>query len=221
MSFSVIRLGIKSLAKYMTASPASQRKILLDAKYPNEDEPYAMRLYYREATERIVAYHRNDHEENWLLAKADDLAQLATFTGGNSATRLRHNSRALRQYKQVFASRRFVPQSQLRLSWDVDQVRISVVPELYVLEGAKAKVIKLDFSSNQPDEELIRIISQATYEAGRGRIPNLTNSSILYFDVPRGREHRGARAGSRMIKEIEAACTTISTVWDSISPSRR
>ena len=118
------------LAKYITVTPAAQRRILRDAKFPNEDEPYAMRLYYREAGDRIEAFHRNNHETEWLIAKAEDLAQLAALTGGPSGARLRHNSRGIRQYSQSFASRLFIPQQHLRLRLDVGDVRISVAPDL-------------------------------------------------------------------------------------------
>ena len=217
----MIRLSVKTLAKYMTASPASQRQILREAKFPNEDEPYAMRLYYREASERIAAYHRNKHEAEWLLKKAEDLVNLATLTGGPSGARLRHNGRALRQYNQHFSLRRFVVQTGCRLKLDIGDVRISIVPDLTVTEGGKEKLVRLDFSNSTPSSDLIKIVSQATYEAARGHVSNLTNTSVLYLDVPRGIEYKGARAGARTIREIEAACATISTVWDSIQPSRR
>jgi hypothetical protein len=217
----MIRLSVKTLAKYMTASPAVQRTILRNAKFPAEDEAYAMRLYYREAVDRIEAFHRNNHDTAWMLAKAEDLAQLAALQGGPSRTRLRHNSRAVRQYSQNFGARQFVPQAAYRLRLDVGSVRISSAPDLSVIEAGKQKAIKLHFSSTAPDPDVVKIVSQCMFAAAQGQLANVTGSSVLYLDVARGDEYRGARAGARTMREIEAACETISVLWEAITPRRR
>ena len=43
-----------------------------------------------------------------------------------------------------------------------------------------------------------------------------TPASVLYFDVARGAEHRGARQGARMKGEIDAALKNIASLWPSI-----
>jgi hypothetical protein len=205
----------------MIASPAAQRRILREAKYPNEDEPFAMRLYYQDAVDRVQAYHRNKHDALWLRSKADDLAQLASLTPGASGTRLRNNSRGVRQYASNFATREFIPIGPLRLRIEFGDVRVSTAPDLFVTEAGKEKVIKLDFSKDAPDPDIVKIVSQCMYEASKGKLQSLSNTSVLYLDVSRGTEHRGARAGARTLGDLEAACETITTVWDSIQPTRR
>lgn len=212
----MIKISVKGLAKFMTSSSAAQRKILRDYKHPDEDEPAAMRLYYKDATDRIVAYHRSGHDRSWLTEKAKDVAELARLTPGPAGTRLRNNSRALSFYEQHFAERSFEPQGQLRLRLEVGGVTITVSPDLYVLEKGKAKVVKLEFSKEAPSDESVKIISQAMFEAAKGHVQGLSSSSVLLLDVPRGTEHRGARAGARMLNEIQAACKTIEAVWPSI-----
>jgi hypothetical protein len=205
----------------MTASPAAQRRILREAKYPDEDEPLAMRLYYQDACDRVQAYHRNKHDPSWLRAKADDLAQLASLSPGPSGNRLRNNSRALRQYMSNFATRDFVPLGPLRLRIEFGDVRVSATPDLFITEGGKHKVIKFNFSTAAPHPDIVKIVSQCMYEASKGKLQSLSNASVLYLDVPRGIEHRGARAGARTLRDLEAACETITNVWDSIQPTRR
>jgi hypothetical protein len=218
----MIRLTVKGLAKYMTSSPAAQRRVLRDFKYPRGEEAYAMRLYYRDACERIIAFHRKNHDRAWLRTQAEDFGRLAELTKGSSGTRLRNNGRAMRQYEQHFGDRVFEVLSDLRLEVEFSGVRITATPDLYVRESGKHKAIKLEFSKSTPPPDAVKVVTQCLYEAARrGRVPGLSSSSVLYLDIPRGLEHRGARAGSRMLRDIEAACETISQVWDSIQPPAR
>jgi hypothetical protein len=212
----MIRISVKGLAKFMTSGPSAQRKILRDFKYPDEDEPSAMRLYYRDATKRIYAFHKNSHDGSWLIQKAKELTDLASAHSGRPAARLRHNARALRAYEQFFGSRKFIPQGQLRLSISYGQVSIAVSPDLYVEEKGKLKLVKLEFGKDTPSQGVVKIVSQLLFEAGRGKVPAFSSSSVLYLDVPRGAEHKGARAGSRAAREIEDACKNIEQLWPGI-----
>lgn len=212
----VIKLSVRGLAKYMTSSPSAQRRVLREYKYPDEDEPAAMRLYYKDASDRILAYHSNAHDRAWLRTKAAELAELARLTPGPAGTRLRHNARAVSAYEAGFGDRNFDVNRPLRLRHEVGNVRVTVSPELHVLEDGKAKIVKLDFSKEPPPTEYIKIVSQVMYEAARGHLAGLTSSSVLYLDVARATEHRGARAGSRTLRDIDAACASIEAIWPTI-----
>ncbi len=85
-----------------------------------------------------------------------------------------------------------------------------------MLEGKNEKVIKLEFGVDPPSETEVKVISQLMFEAVHAVGLRLPAAGVLYLDVQRGKEHRGARAGSRMKSDIEAACKTISNIWDSI-----
>lgn len=212
----MIKISVKGLAKFITSSPAAQRKVLRDYKYPDDDEPSAMRLYYKDATDRIQAYHQSGHGREWLRAKVSDIAELASLTPGRSGTRLRHNARALSLYERHFADRELEPQGQLWLRLNVGGVVITVSPDLYVLEKGKLKVLKLEFGKDEPSTQTVKVISQTMFEAAKGSVPGITSSSVLLLDVPRGVEHRGARAGAKMLREIEAACLSIESMWPDI-----
>ncbi len=212
----MIRLSVRGLAKFMTSSPVAQRKVLRDYKYPDEDEPSAMRRYYKEALDRIVAFHRAGHERHWLVDKAQEVAELARLTPGQAGLRLKHNSRALLAYERGFATRPLELQSQLRLSLVLGNVTVSVTPELNAIERRRPRLVKLDFSRIQPSEECVKIVSQVMLEASAGNVLGVSSSSISYFDVTRGSEHRRARAGSRTLREVEAACTNIESLWPGI-----
>jgi hypothetical protein len=78
------------------------------------------------------------------------------------------------------------------------------------------KIIKWEFSNEAPDDGTIKIVSQGLFEAARLAGVDLKSQQVLYCDVPRGIEHRGARLGARLGKDIEAACKTISDIWSRI-----
>lgn len=209
----MIKISVSGLADFMTARPARQRTILRHYKYPDLDAARAKIAYYRDARDRIAAFHKGDHDKPWLLGHASQLDLLASLTGGASGRRMGHNATALRRYATHFAERRFRPLSDIQMDWVLEGVRVSVHPDLHVVERKKEKIIKLEFGRNEPSRDTVRIISQAMYEAARGHIADVTSSSVLYLDVRRGVEHKGARAGSRVLRDIEATCKTIGEIW--------
>jgi hypothetical protein len=213
----MIKMSVKGLAKFMMSSPAAQRKVLQDYKFPDEDEPKAMRLYYGEAVQSIKDFHLGQLPLNWLREQAERINQLASTVNGMGGTRLRNNVRALRQYTDSFASRRFTILGDLRLSLVFGSVRVTVVPELHVREGSREKIVKLDFAKTQPKEDLVKIIVQSMFEAFQVDQGSITASSVLYLDVARGAEYRGARVGSRLLTDIRAACNNIEALWDTIT----
>lgn len=210
-------MSVKGLAKFMTASPSGQRRILREFKFPDEDEPRAMRLYYGEATDAIKAYHSNGRARQWLHDQADALSQLAMSLGGQSAIRLRNNARGLRQYADNFSRRRFDVLPDLRMELVYGDVRITVVPDLHISERGKEKILKLDFASRTPDAQVIRIVSQCMFEAFKNTHGRITSSSVLYLEVANGTEHRGARIGARLLGDVRAACDNISALWGTIT----
>ena len=211
----MIQISVKGLAKYMHSGPATQRKVLRDFKYP-DPEGSAQAKYYREARKWIVAYHQNDHDESWLHRKADQLDLRAGHQGGHSAVRLGNNARALRHYVRAFAGKPFEVLSELKLDLIYGPVRITVAPELHVLEKGKERIIKLDFSKTAPDTKLVKTITQAMFEAATQHGLQLPPSSVLYMDVTRHKVHRGARMGARLSRDIEAACQNITAIWDGL-----
>ena len=211
----MIKLSLKGFAKYMVANSAQQRKILRDYKYP-DPEGKAQITYYREARDYIKAYHQNGHDKKWLIDRHSSLASNAAAASGGTKTRLQNNARAVRQYARHFAGRQFEILPDISLSLIFPEVQVTVFPDLHVIERKKEKIIKLEFAKNAPDPRLIKIMSQALFEAQSEAGMGLTSASVLVLDVSRGEEHRGARVGSRLGTEIEAACENIAAIWDGI-----
>lgn len=213
----MIKIGVKGLAKFMTASAAGQRKVLRDYKFPNE-EGTAQAAYYREARDLVAEYHRRGHPAEWIRDKATVLQTTAAALPGRVATRLRHNARALLDYATHFPSKVYVVLPEKKFYVTFGEVRVSILPDLHVREKDRERFLKLEFSKTAPDDATIKIVSQIMFEAAiAAKIP-ATSSDILYIDVARSATHKGARIRSRMKTEIEAACANIAAMWDSIKP---
>jgi len=179
----MIKISLTDLAKFMTSGPVAQRKVVHDYRYPDEDEPKAMRLYYLEAVDSIKAYYLNKHPSAWLHQQTERISDLVVTVGGMTRSRLNNNARAVRQYAENFGARKFTIIDDLKLALVFGNVRVTVMPDLHVREANKEKIVKLGFSRTEPDGEVVRIISQSMFEAYRTAEGAITSSNVLYLDV--------------------------------------
>ena len=211
----MIKISVKGLAKFITATEQGKRKVLRDFKFP-DPEGAAQAMYYREARDLIEAHHRHGYASPWLQERAGALTQLAQTMSGPSVVRLRNNARALREYAAFWGDKPFEVLEGVRLGLRYGDVRISVVPDLHVRDKGDERLIKLDFAAQEPDDRVPRIVGQAMFEAVSQSGLRTPASSILYAHVARGRIIRGARLGSRMAGEIQAACGNIEAIWEKL-----
>lgn len=200
----------------MSASAVKQRSIIRQYKYPTQEEAHAKIIYYRESRDIIKAFHAARHPIEFLRDQSERLLRLALGNTGTTKTRLRNNSRALMQYADFFGEKEYEILGDVGYRLNFADVTITVYPDLHVLENGIEKIIKLDFDAKEPDKDFVMIMSQCLYEGAKSAGQDLKSSCVLYADVPRGRLHKGARAGSRTLRNIEATCQTIADIWDRI-----
>jgi len=210
------RLTLTGFVDYMTSEASKQRSILKQYKYPEEDESRAKILYYRDARDRIAAYHRGNENPDWLTQNANQLQLLAKICTGSRKTRLSHNARVLSAYRKYYSKNNYQLLPDIHFALQFEDVLIGVRPDLHVMEGRREKIIKFEFGVKRPSQREINIVSQLLLEAANKFQLRYTGANVLYIDVARGHEHRGARLGSRMSRDIEATCQNISAIWDSI-----
>ena len=209
----LMKIGIKGLAKFMTSGAAAQRKVVWDYKNP-DPEGQAQAKYYRDARNSIAEFHRRGRDVGWLEAQGAALmAGAQSAFNAQSATRLRNNARAIQRYADNFGITQYEILPEVSLALTFANVQILVSPDLHVRENGKEKLLKLEFAERGPDTEVIKIISQAMFEAALAEGLNLSSSQVLYVDVPRGVRYKGARLGARMRANIEAACKNIAAIW--------
>jgi hypothetical protein len=207
-----INISIKGLAKFMTSSHVAQRKILRDFKYP-DPEGSAQAIYYRDAREFIRAFHEKNRSPEWLADKAKLLLSLAIQGSNSTAARLRHNARAITQYQSHFARERYEVLSELSLAFSYAGVRITAYPDLHIRQDGQELLLKFEFAANKPDERAIKILAQGMFAAAEAAGLGLKPAAVQVIDVPRGEYYKASKLGSRLAREIEAACATISDIW--------
>ena len=99
---------------------------------------------------------------------------------------------------------------------------IRVTPDLYVLDARKnRKLIKFDFSANQPEPKFAKRLCQIMYEAQLDGGFSMTSRSIQFIDITRNEISYGARAGARIKTEIDDACRNIEAIWPTLNPRTR
>ena len=175
-----------------------------------------MAVYYREARDFITAFHRGGHPPDWLVARAERLSELAKGLKGTPRTRLRNNERAVRAYAKTCGSKTLEVVGTTRLDLGYGRVRVSVVPDLYVRENGSERLLKLDFAVPVPDPDIVKIVTQAIFEASASAGMKIVAKHCAYLHVETGKEYGGARMGARLAKDIEAACQNLAAIWDSL-----
>lgn len=83
-------------------------------------------------------------------------------------------------------------------------VSISVVPDLVLRDGARTKLIKLQFGGPKLHDQSVKVITQCLLEAAISKGYELGPSSAIYIDLPRDVAHTAARAGKRTLRDIRA-----------------
>lgn len=212
----MISITMKGLAKFMTAGPSAQRPVVRNFKYPKEPEPRAQKRYYRDATRAIRKFRGDKLSVDWLSNQAQLLLANANSAPKAIANRLRENARAIQQYAANFAGHDAEILADIDLPWTVGEVRIKVRPDLHYRERDRKKIMRFELGSKQPGTNMLRILCQSMFEAAAANSLLIKSSDCSVLDVPRGAVHKLARVRARSVKDIEAACKTISDIWLSI-----
>lgn len=200
----------------MTASSRQKRKILQDYKYL-DPEGHVQIIYYKEARDAIKEYYANQHKLNWLYEQALLLKGMSAVYSGGRKTRYENNANAVISFAIHFAgSNKYTLLEDVTFLWDIGNVTIKVTPDLHVKKRNKEKFIRLEFQKKELSEEAIKIMCQTMFEVALANDFHVKSSDILLFDVWRGKIYKGARMGSRLKKEIEAACANIEAIWNTL-----
>jgi hypothetical protein len=212
-------ISLKNLARFMTAKPARQRKILLDLKYP-DPEGIAQALYYEKAITAIESFHRGKRPLDWLDAQADDLlvqAQEADVPEMR-AVKLRSNARAIRDYRRSQLTRHLDVRPMLKLHMAFEGILVTMTPDLHVLDKRKTKLIKIDCTGEAANEEIVKICTQGFFMGARHHDVDIASSQIRYWHISTGEDYKGARMGARLSEDIRSACMAIKAIWPTIEP---
>lgn len=135
-----------------------------------------------------------------------------------SITRLRQNARAVLLYERFFRASGVEVLDTPRFRLTYHGVTISVVSDLCLVDGARTKLVKIQFGGKKLADQSVRVITQCMLEAANAGGHGLSASSCVYIDLPRETVHPAPRAGKRTLQDVKAACETILQIWESIPP---
>jgi hypothetical protein len=208
----MIRLTAKGLARYMTSGAAAQRKILWNYKHP-DPEGAVQAKYYAEARHAIERFHKTGNDASVVVQVVEVLHSKALRVAGRKQDRIKNNIRALENYLSHFAKSKLTILPSPDLKFVHGQVAISAFPDLYVLKNSRHTILKMDFSRQDVDLRVIKIVLQITFLAAQTLKLPVSPKDVIYVDVVSGTEHRGARLRTRLVRDIEATCQIIEDVW--------
>jgi hypothetical protein len=214
-----MKLSVNGLAKYMTSSEAARRSLLRDFKFPlNPDgskKPQIVR--YSEARAAIRDYHESGNEPSVLVVAIEKLVKKREQNPEKDAARINDNIRGLETYLKYFANRKFKVLETPKPRYEHGDVVITTMPDLFVEENGKKKLIKLDFSAKKPDEQAVQIILRVMHDAASGTGIPVAPADVIYLDIARQVQHNGKKLNKQLKKNIDAACETIQAVWPTIT----
>jgi hypothetical protein len=213
-----IHISVKGLANFMKSSSAVQRTLLKNHKFPFDSQgkkrPQIVR--YSEARAAIHRYHQSGNEIGVLISAIERLVKKSMEGLAKDVTRLDDNVRAIKTYMAHFSTNKFEVLPNPKPKYTHGQVIVSATPDLYVKEGSKKRLIRLDFNAKKPDEEVVDIILKVMHQAAEEAHLGISPTDVVYLDVSRQTQYLGKKLNSRLKKEIDAACDTIADIWPAI-----
>ncbi len=222
-----IKFGLSEFAAYMVAGARSRRTQLTAKKFPKDKDNIPSR-YYAHVGKLVREYHAEGHKPEWLEfeALAQDAKAAAVLTNASAedaekakykADQHKNFARVLRAYKRHFARRKLQILPQIDVPYTVGGVRISIRPDLHVIQGKTEKVIKLWCKGeNRPKPDEIKVITQLMLDSANRHGHMMSGSQVILFDVEAGQIHRGAKLGARFGKDILAECQAIEALWPTL-----
>lgn len=210
-----IPISVNGLARFMTSSEAARRRILRDFKFPfNKDgskKPQIVR--YSETRAAIRDYHESGNNAGTIVTAIENLIAKKQKNPDKDAARIDDNIRALKTYLEHFSNRKFTVLETPKPKYVHGEVSVSAYPDLYVDEGGKKKLIKMDFSEKKPNGESVEILLKVMHEAASSENLPVHPADVIYLDITRKEQYTGKKLNKQLKKNIDAACETIADIW--------
>lgn len=218
-------ISVNKLAEFMSASPARQRQILKDRKYPTEFKG----MYYREATESIsLVLARNLEDISSLANQKAALEQITTDKVGTQR-RIAANIDAIEGFEGMLdqvdlyaAAPELGEHAPEKLRFY--GVEVSVRPEIVLkrdgrtgpLVGALKLHFPRQFSLDEGGAGIVSAVLQEWCRTCMAEHGSPAGDMCGVIDVGARRTYPGVRATANRIRQVEAACQNIAALWPGI-----
>jgi hypothetical protein len=221
------RLSVNKLGEYMVVGPARRRRIIYDAKFPSD----LIRPFYTPAEEAIALFiSKGMHDVSALENRIATLGQSHAETVWDQR-RINSNIDAIESFMDMLDDvdlKGAVPALGAHSAPTVtfSGVQISVRPEITLTgDGIKGQKIigamKLHFPKSHPlNAEAAGYISAMIFAFCTDHLSaNAVADSRLcgVIDVAGGNVHAGPAATKSKLKDLQAACAEIASLWPTVT----
>jgi hypothetical protein len=218
-------ISVNKLAEFMTASPARQRQILKDRKYPTEFKG----MYYRESSDSISRVLAGNLEDLMPLSNQKKILEQVETDKVGTQRRIAVNIDAIERFESMVDQITFFgaepslgEHAAAKLTFF--GVAVSVRPELILRRDGKTGpligAVKLHFSRQYPfSDGDAGIVSAILQEWCKNCMPDdglPQGDMCAVIDVCSKKFHGGVKATAMRLQQVEAACQNIAALWPTI-----
>jgi hypothetical protein len=213
-----IQLSARTIAEFMTTTPASQRRIVQTNKYPSDEEAKAIVAYYRDARSTVEQFFEASRQPSVIATAIDRLASESVGTSTPRKVRLGQNVRALLEFqKSALASEVCQIADRTKVTLDIAGIHLLVRPSLCLSDAKRfVRWLHLDFSDKALEPDKAKIVLQLFLQASRHAGIEINAKCAEYHHLHSNSKIVGAHHGARLEKHIAASCQTFANIWDSI-----
>lgn len=184
----LIKVSASCLADVVTAGPrASLASILRPYKHNKRGQGFIRSVYYRPTFIAIRHYHEANNDQGiFRVAKLEMQKKHDLSDKQWEKTKCNRNIQAIEAYERRYGNRKFVVQTNHRLSFKLGPIVITAEPDLWVTELGIPVLLKVGMAKKKRDfvDILLTVIRKAAVASGyRVRAKN-----IVYLDISNGKE---------------------------------
>jgi len=211
----MLKISMKTLTNFMAKSTISRKTLVKNLKYPKSENKIPI-VYYQKALSSIKKFHKDNLDVTFLQNQIKKIIKEADIAEKQGTKKwLMLNAVAIEHYIEFFSNKKYEILAMHRIASVFNNVVVSSTPDLYVKEREQHKLIKLDFSKDEPDEDIPAIITHLMFEAQNLLGLGISPKNIVYMDVFRGNEYP-LRISKDLLNNITSACDDFESIWNSI-----
>jgi|SRR6185437_8795560 len=211
-----IKVSASCLADIVTAGlNASLAAIIRPYKHNRKGEGFARSVFYRPACLAIRHYHDKRNSPDILDAAIFELQKrhdLSTKTW--EKTRCARNIQAIDAYRRRYKDRKFLVQTNHRLSFKIGRVTVTAEPDLWVTENGIPVLLKIGLAKKSRSfiDVLLTVIRKAAIASGH----KVRAKNIVYLDISNGTELICSRSLTGFNQTFRSLANRIVREWPKI-----
>jgi hypothetical protein len=212
----MIKFSVREIAQYLGSDEATRRQLLRERKYL-ASEAIVRARFYSEARMSIAAYHRGALSRDAIEGRIIAMRQDARHSNPFSRAELLNNATVLERYLYYQGHRVLALAPPLAADLVRSDVKITVRPSLFAIEGEDRRLIFLELREKSTPS-MMRILAEVAFEVFRAVLRNLPPQAVQVIDVRRGIIYELQQSGSAIGRDLADACKTISVLWPQLTP---